>query len=69
MVPIDWAVQVYGGNRRLHCTLEPSHGWAFGTGLRLGLIAAVASANLVLPVNSRAARLLAATYSVIPLFN
>ena len=33
-----WLVQVYGGNRRLLCVLEPSHGWIFLIGFSVGLL-------------------------------
>ncbi|HIK54191.1 MAG TPA: hypothetical protein IGS37_03375 [Synechococcales cyanobacterium M55_K2018_004] len=31
-----WAINIYDGDRRLLCTLDPSHGWAFATGIVLG---------------------------------
>lgn len=36
-----WVVQVYGGNRRLLCVLEPSHGWIFLIGCSVGLLLSV----------------------------
>ncbi len=33
-----WLVQVYGGNRRLLCVLEPSHGWMLLIGFSVGLL-------------------------------
>ncbi|MGK7913289.1 MAG: hypothetical protein AB4050_17685 [Synechococcus sp.] len=36
-----WIVQVYGGNRRLLCVLEPSHGWIFLIGCSVGLLLSV----------------------------
>jgi hypothetical protein len=33
-----WVVHVYGRDRRLLCSLEPSHGWIFIIGLAMGLI-------------------------------
>jgi hypothetical protein len=31
-----WAVNIYDRDRRLLCTLEPSHAWAFTIGIVLG---------------------------------
>lgn len=37
-----WSVQIFSGDRRLLCSLEPSHGWVFLLGFILGgLVAAV----------------------------
>jgi len=33
---VGWAINIYGGDRRLLCTLDPSHAWAFLTGIFLG---------------------------------
>ncbi|PSR15390.1 hypothetical protein C8255_23050 [filamentous cyanobacterium CCP3] len=41
-----WAIYVYNCDRRLLCTLEPSHGWAFTAGLALGLMLAIIGYNL-----------------------
>ncbi|MGB3138614.1 MAG: hypothetical protein WBG38_03035 [Nodosilinea sp.] len=41
-----WAVHIYDCDRRLLCTLEPSHGWTFVAGLALGLTVAVIGYNL-----------------------
>ncbi|MEO1067990.1 MAG: hypothetical protein AAFW95_02570 [Cyanobacteria bacterium J06638_6] len=41
-----WAVQVYGGNRRLLCVLGPSHGWIFLAGCCAGLLLSVIWFNL-----------------------
>ncbi|MGB3203214.1 MAG: hypothetical protein WBA99_20075 [Nodosilinea sp.] len=41
-----WAIHVYNCDRRLVCTLEPSHGWVFMAGLALGLGLAVVGYNL-----------------------
>lgn len=32
-----WSIQIYGRNRRLVCSLEPSHGRFFIVGLAIGL--------------------------------
>ena len=32
-----WSVHVYDQERRLRCTIEPSHCWALGLGLALGV--------------------------------
>ncbi len=36
-----WAVHVYDGDRHLRFTLEPSHIWAFGWGIGVGLLIAI----------------------------
>jgi hypothetical protein len=36
-----WLVQVYSGDRRLLCVLEPSHAWTFLVGCGFGLLLAV----------------------------
>lgn len=36
-----WIVNIYGGDRRLLCSLEPSHAWAFAVGLIVGGVAMV----------------------------
>lgn len=36
-----WSVQVYGGDRRLLCSLYPSHAWAFAAGVLLGFVIAL----------------------------
>lgn len=36
-----WAVHVYDSDRRLRFTLEPSHIWAFGWGIGVGLLIAI----------------------------
>ncbi|MEL6384253.1 MAG: hypothetical protein AAFQ89_17715 [Cyanobacteria bacterium J06626_18] len=41
-----WVVQVYGGNRRLLCVLESSHGWIFLLGCSLGALLTVLLVNL-----------------------
>lgn len=41
-----WAVHVYGRDRRLLCTLDPSHGWTFLSGLGMGLLLAIIGLNL-----------------------
>ncbi|MEO1404202.1 MAG: hypothetical protein AAFV72_23530 [Cyanobacteria bacterium J06635_1] len=41
-----WAVHVYDRNRRLRCTLEPSHGWALCTGLGIGILITLFGMNL-----------------------
>jgi hypothetical protein len=33
-----WSVQVYSGDRRLICSLYPSHIWMFLVGLFLGIV-------------------------------
>ncbi len=41
-----WLVQVYSGDRRLLCVLEPSHAWTFLLGCGFGLLLAVGWSNL-----------------------
>jgi len=41
-----WAIHFYNCDRRLVCTLEPSHGWAFAAGLAFGLGLAIIGYNL-----------------------
>ncbi|WP_017301018.1 hypothetical protein [Nodosilinea nodulosa] len=41
-----WAIHVYDRDRRLLCTVEPSHGWMFVAGLALGLMLAIVGYNL-----------------------
>lgn len=41
-----WAIHVYSCDRRLLCTLDPSHGWMFIAGLALGLMVAIIGYNL-----------------------
>lgn len=50
-----WAIHIYDGDRHLRCTLDSSHGWVFGLGMGLGIIAAVIATNLVLPAYSKEA--------------
>ncbi len=48
-----WLVQVYGGDRRLLCVLEPSHGWTFLLGWGFGLLLAVGWFNLATASTSK----------------
>ena len=41
-----WAVHVYDSDRRLRFTLEPSHIWAFGWGIGVGLLLALVGSAL-----------------------
>ena len=36
-----WSIQIYGRDRRLICSLYPSHGWTFLTGFLVGLFLAL----------------------------
>jgi len=36
-----WSIQIYGRDRRLICSLHPSHGWTFLTGFFIGLFLAL----------------------------
>ena len=44
-----WMIHIYDRNRRLCCTLEPSHGWVFGAGLSLGALITLIGVNLNIP--------------------
>lgn len=39
----SWSVQIYSGDRRLICSLYPSHIWMFSLGLAVGVIFASVS--------------------------
>jgi hypothetical protein len=41
-----WMMHIYSRDRRLLCTLESSHAWAFLTGLVFGLLIAIIWFNL-----------------------
>ncbi len=41
-----WSIQIYSGNRRLICSLEPSHGWTFFAGCILGILMTVILFNI-----------------------
>ncbi|MGI0484798.1 hypothetical protein ACN4EK_05115 [Pantanalinema rosaneae CENA516] len=47
-----WSVQIYSPNRRLLCSIYPSHAWAFSAGLALGLILALVSLSHQTPTHS-----------------
>ena len=49
--PVDegWCVHIYDRQRRLLCTLEPSHGWIFLLGCIFGLVLAIAWVNIAQP--------------------
>jgi tetrahydromethanopterin S-methyltransferase subunit F len=36
-----WSIQIYGRDRRLLCSLYPSHGWTFLAGFVVGLLLAL----------------------------
>ncbi|AFZ43649.1 hypothetical protein PCC7418_1459 [Halothece sp. PCC 7418] len=36
-----WSIQIYGRDRRLLCSFDPSHGWTFFTGFLVGLLLAL----------------------------
>ncbi|MBD1914315.1 MULTISPECIES: hypothetical protein [Cyanophyceae] len=48
-----WAIHVYNCDRRLLCTIGPSHGWVFMSGLAFGLVVSIIGYNL--PHSSAAA--------------
>jgi len=37
-VSTGWAINIYGSDRRLLCTLDPSHAWVFVAGILLGAL-------------------------------
>lgn len=41
-----WAIHIYDRDRHLLCSLEPSHGWVFCTGIGLGIVAAIIGSHL-----------------------
>ncbi len=45
-----WSIHVYDQERHLRCTIEPSHGWAMGLGLVLGILVTVLVTNIDLPI-------------------
>jgi hypothetical protein len=44
-----WTIHIYNRQRKLLCTLNPSHGWSFATGTVIGLLLAVVGFNLSMP--------------------
>jgi hypothetical protein len=42
-----WMIHIYDRNRRLRCSLDPSHGWSFLSGTLVGLLLAVLGINLI----------------------
>ncbi len=50
-----WIIHIYDCNRRLLCSLEPSHGWSFLAGIGLGLLVSITGYNLVPPTQTAAA--------------
>lgn len=41
-----WVVHIYDRNRRLLCTLDPSHGWSMLAGLTLGVVLTIGLVGL-----------------------
>ena len=37
-INIGWSIQIYSHDRRLLCSLYPSHGWVFLFGITLGVL-------------------------------
>lgn len=35
---LGWSVQIYSGDRRLLCSLGPSHAWGFLVGVSVGVV-------------------------------
>mgnify|MGYP003565742209 CR=1 FL=1 len=44
-----WTIHIYDRQRKLVCTLNPSHGWSFAAGTAVGLLLAVIGFNLSTP--------------------
>lgn len=40
-----WSIQVYGSDRKLLCSLYPSHAWMFAVGILIGFAIAFVSLN------------------------
>lgn len=40
-----WSIQIYSRDRRLLCSLYPSHGWVLLVGVALGFMFALVSVN------------------------
>jgi hypothetical protein len=38
---LGWSVQIYSSDRRLLCSLEPSHAWGFLVGISVGVVLAL----------------------------
>ena len=45
-----WSIHVYDQERRLRCTIEPSHARALGLGIVLGIFVTIVITNINLPV-------------------
>ena len=45
-----WSIHFYDRERRLRCTIEPSHGRALGLGVVLGVLITLVVTNLRLPI-------------------
>lgn len=52
-----WSVQIYSHDRRLLCSLYPSHGWAFFMGILLGFFLAIVGLQGQLAAHSPAPEL------------
>ncbi|WP_205371073.1 hypothetical protein [Thermoleptolyngbya sp. PKUAC-SCTB121] len=47
-----WSVQVYSGDRRLLCSLDPSHIWMLMLGIFLGLVMGISWVRVSPPAES-----------------
>ena len=45
-----WSIHVYDQERRLRCTIEPSHGRALGLGVVIGVFMTIVITNIGLPI-------------------
>lgn len=50
-----WSIQVYGSDRRLICSLYPSHAWTFAVGILAGFVIAFFSISHNSPTSQREA--------------
>ncbi|HHP7245220.1 MAG TPA: hypothetical protein ACFE0H_11100 [Elainellaceae cyanobacterium] len=47
-----WSIQIYSRDRRLLCSLYPSHGWVFLGGMMVGFIVALIGLSGQIPTPS-----------------
>lgn len=48
-----WSVQVYSGDRRLLCSLDPSHIWMLMLGIFLGLVMGISWVRVLPPIETK----------------
>lgn len=49
-----WSILIYSRDRRLLCSLDPSHGWTLLAGILLGFIFALVSTSARIPAQPSA---------------